>query len=94
MENENKILEEVQAVKKETNLEKHVQTILLSVITAVIIGGFLKINSISESLVRMEERERIKTEQISQMQQSVNKMQNDINDLRDRMTKFEFETKK
>lgn len=94
MEQETEILHDVKAVKKEYTLEKHVQTILLSIITVAIIGGFNKINSISESLVRMEEREKIKTEQITQMQQSFNKMQNDISDLKDRMTKFESLNKK
>lgn len=94
MEPETELLQDVKAVKKEYTLEKHVQTVLLSIITVAIIGGFNKINSISESLVRLEEREKMKAEQITSMQQSVHKLQTDMNDLKERMTKFESSNKK
>lgn len=90
---EETIMEEIKAVKKETTLEKHIQTIMLSVITATIIGGFYKINSISESLVRMEERDKNKSDQISIMQISINTMQSDINALKERVTRSEVRKK-
>lgn len=86
---ETEMMQDLRAVKKETTLEKHIQTILLSIITVAIIGGFNKISNISESMVRMEERDRSKAEQITLMQQSINKMQSDMNDLKDRVTRFE-----
>ena len=90
MKEENSIMEEIKAVKKEYTLEKHIQTILLSVITVAIIGGFNTINNIRESLVRMEERDKMKTEQINNLQSSVNQLQIDVSDLRERVTRFEM----
>lgn len=90
MNEENTIMQDIKTVKKEYTLEKHIQTILLSIITVAIIGGFNKITNISESLVRLEEREKIKTEQVNTLQQSVNKVQLDIQDLKDRVNRFEI----
>lgn len=94
MDNENTIMEDVKAVRKETTLEKHIQTILLSVITVAIVGGFNKIGNISDSLIRMEEREKTKTEQINNMQIVINKMHTDIYELKDKVTRLEIKTKK
>lgn len=89
MDKENTIMEDIKAVRRETTLEKHIQTILLSVITAAIFGGFNKMGNISDSLIRMEEREVQKTQQINTMQTTMNRLQADISDLKDRMTRFE-----
>lgn len=91
---EKEIMQDIKAVKRETTLEKHIQTILLSIITVAIIGGFNKISNISESMVRMEERDRSKAEQITLMQSSINKMQSDMNELKDRVTRFEMNNNK
>lgn len=93
MEKNSEMMQDIKTVKRETTLEKHIQTIMLSVITATILGGFYKMSSISESLIRMEERDKGKAEQITMMQTSINKMQGDINDLKDRVTRFEISKK-
>lgn len=89
MEQDTEILKEVQTVKKEYTLEKHIQTILLSVITVSIIGGFNKITSISESLVRLEEREKVKAEQVGALQIIANKNQLDIQLIKERLYQIE-----
>ena len=87
---EEKIIEDIKAVRKETTLEKHIQTILLSVITAAIMGGFWKITTISDNLIRMEEREKQKVDQTNSMQNSMNKLQSDMTDVKDRLIRLEL----
>ncbi|MGK2860494.1 MAG: hypothetical protein ACSLE0_01055, partial [Chitinophagaceae bacterium] len=65
MDIQNQIMEDIKAVRKETTLEKHIQTIMLSIITFAMIGGFTKINNINENLIRLEEREKVKAEMFS-----------------------------
>lgn len=93
MKNTDIIMEEVKAVRKDNTLEKHVQTILLTVVTAGIIGGYTKINDISESLIRIEEREKVKTEQINSIQAATNRMQLDIDKIKERLTIIESQSK-
>ena len=90
---EKEIFEDVKDVKKETTLEKHVQTILLSIITAAIMGGFWKITTISDNLIRMEEREKQRVEQSTNMQGSMNKLQVDMTDVKDRLIRLEIDNK-
>ena len=88
---EKEIFEDVKDVKKETTLEKHVQTILLSIITAAIMGGFWKITTISDNLIRMEEREKQKAEQTNSMQSSMNTLQQDMTNIKDRLIRLEID---
>jgi len=88
------IMEDIKAVRKETTLEKHVQTILLSIITAAIMGGFWKITTISDNLIRMEEREKQRIDQTTNMQGSMNKLQTDMTDVKDRLIRLEIDKKK
>jgi len=85
------IMEDIKAVRKETTLEKHVQTILLSIITAAIMGGFWKITTISDNLIRMEEREKQRVDQTTNMQGSMNKLQTDMTDVKDRLIRLEID---
>lgn len=79
--------------KRPNTIERHIQTILLTLVTTALISVFSKVNTMNESLVRMEEREKSKTEQISAMQGVMNKMQLDVIDVKDRLTKLEAKQK-
>lgn len=94
MSNEEIIMEDIKAVKKEGGIEKHIQTVLLSVISVSIIGAYSVVSNINEKVIRMEEREITKKEQIDNMQISLNKMQLDMLDLKDRMKDMESDNKR
>lgn len=76
-------------VKPVSTLEKHIQTILLSIITVSIIGGFNKITTISESLVRIEERDKAREVYVQQLQKSVNDIQYEMGQIKNRLTIIE-----
>lgn len=75
--------------KQKPVLEKHVQTILLSVITALLLGMFNFLWTMNRDFAKMEERDRLKGEQFQSMQNSVNKIQLDLFDLKERVTRME-----
>jgi hypothetical protein len=87
-------MEHEPAPRKETGIEKHIQTILLSIITAFIITGVYKISSMSDQIIRMEERDKQKKEQIDAMQGTMNRLQLDMSDVKERITKLESKSTK
>jgi hypothetical protein len=87
-------MENETAPRKETGIEKHIQTILLSIITAFIITGVYKISSMSDQIIRMEERDKQKKEQIDAMQGTMNRLQLDMSDVKERITKLESKSTK
>jgi uncharacterized membrane protein YhiD involved in acid resistance len=72
-----------------SGFEKHFQTFLLTIITTGVIAAFSKLNEVNERLVRQEEKEKIKTEQINAIQNSTIKMQQDIDGIKERLTIIE-----
>ncbi len=82
-----------QEQKREGWLEKHVQTLLLSVVTALLIGGFTKISNMFEIMVKLEERDKSRTEQLSTVHVTVTKLNLDVIDMRIRITKLEEQIK-
>lgn len=87
MQNQNQ--KEVATLRPVPTIEKHIQTILLTVITVSIIGGFNKITAISESLVRIEERDKAREVYVQQLQKSVNDIQYEIGQMKNRLTIIE-----
>lgn len=74
---------------KQSAFEKHFQSVLLTIIAALILTGVLKLFNMSEQIVRMEEREKIKTEKMDNLQLGMNKIQLDMIEVKDRMYKVE-----
>lgn len=79
----------VQDVKRNTGLEKHVQTLLLSLITAGIIGAYVKVTDISDRLIRIETREEQKMEEFKKLEVEIRRIQLDILSLKERINKLE-----
>jgi hypothetical protein len=79
---------------KESAFEKHVQTIMLAVITAAAIAMVSFLWNLNAKIAAMEERDRGKTETINNLQQSMNRMQLDMLDIKDRVTRIEANKEK
>lgn len=71
-------------------LERHVQTILVSLIAAAIIWGAVKLTEYQSQMVRFEERMIALTEKID----SVTIMRADVEDLKIRMRVLETQTQR
>lgn len=71
-------------------LERHVQTVLLAIITAAIIGGWVKIGNMSDTLIQMVERSSANQDRIELMKRSMDRMSEDINGLKERMIRAEL----
>lgn len=68
-------MEDVKEIKKENFLTKNVNTILLGCITFGLTQGISKLNTMNESLIRMEEQNKAGNVIMA-------KLQTDINDLK------------
>lgn len=66
-------------------LEKHVQTLLLSFVTAGMIATFGFLWNLNRELAIMQERDAFKTQTITILQQSLSKIQSDFQDFKDEM---------
>lgn len=64
-------------------LEKHIQTLLLSFVTAGMIATFGFLWNLNRELAIMQERDVYKTQTITTLQQSLLKMQSDFQDFKD-----------
>lgn len=72
------------------SFEKHFQSVLLTIIAALILTGVLKLFKMSEEIVRIEERERPRTEKIDNLQFGMDKIRLDMIEVKDRMYKVEY----
>jgi hypothetical protein len=59
-------------------LERHVQTIMLSVITAALIACFTFLWNMNAKIAVMEERDNQRTQSVDQLQRSMNIVQSDM----------------
>lgn len=89
------------AAQKESIFERHAQTVLLSLITAFLIGTFSVIYNIDRSVNKMQEQNIERTRRIDDVQQSVNDVKLDlkdtraaVQDVRERVIRVEIETAK
>lgn len=76
-----------------SSLERHVQTVLLSLITAGLITAWGKVGIISDSLIRIEERSKANEARIDLLKISIEQMSKDIGDLKERMIRTELTEK-
>jgi len=81
--------EDLKILQNKVGLEKHVQTILLSIITASLIMGYQGVRSISDRLIRMEEREMLKRDQLTLLEAKLEQVGKDVSDLRARLIRVE-----
>lgn len=81
--------EDLKILHSKVGLEKHVQTILLSIITASLIMGYQGVRSISDRLIRMEEREMLKRDQLTLLEAKLEQVGKDVSDLRARLIRVE-----
>lgn len=81
--------EDLKILHSKVGLEKHVQTILLSIITASLIMGYQGVRSISDRLIRMEEREMLKRDQLTLLEAKLEQVGKDVGDLRSRLIRVE-----
>lgn len=90
-------MEEIKAERKEiiaTTFEKHFQTALLSILTALIIAGVFSITSMKEQLVRMDERDKTKQSSIESLQKTMDMIRSDMSIMNNRITIIEEKSKK
>lgn len=81
--------EDIKQLHTKVGLEKHVQTVLLSIITAALIMGYQSVRSISDRLIRMEEREMLKRDQLTLLEAKLEQVGKDVGDLRSRLIRVE-----
>lgn len=81
--------EDIKQLHTKVGLEKHVQTVLLSIITAALIMGYQSVRSISDRLIRMEEREMLKRDQLTLLEAKLEQVGKDVSDLRARLIRVE-----
>lgn len=74
---------------KENVFLKNFQSLLLALMTAALIGSYQKIATMNESIIRMEEREKMKTDKIDIMQLGIDRIQLDMMNVKDRLTRVE-----
>jgi hypothetical protein len=67
-----------QAPQNGALLERHVQTIMLSVITAALIACFTFLWNMNAKIAVMEERDNQKTQNVERLQNSLNILQSDM----------------
>jgi len=91
---------EATTAEKQGIFERHAQTVMLSLITAFIIGCFTVIYNIDKSVNKMQEQNMERTRRIDEVQNSVNDVKLDlkdtkhaIQDVRERVIRVEIETK-
>lgn len=88
--NTTEIMKDVQQeIKKNFSLERYVQTILLSIITASLIGAYVKVTSISDRLIKMETKEESKISEFKKMEVEVQRIQVEILALKERILLLE-----
>jgi uncharacterized membrane protein (DUF106 family) len=66
-------------------LEKHVQTLLLSFVTAGMIATFGFLWNLNKEMAIMQERDLQKTTTINNLQQNLQKIQSDFQDFKDQV---------
>ncbi len=81
--------------------EKHLQTVLLAVATAAILGCFRFLWSLNATVTEVQQQIHERTVDMNQMQQGINDMRLDmqttkagVQDVRERMIRVEIETQK
>lgn len=84
----------MEEIKKSNVIEKHIQTILLTLITGGIIWAASSLQDTKERIIKMEERDQVKTERLNQMQGTLNKLQLDMYDQKERLTIMESKQKR
>lgn len=62
------------------NLEKHINTIFLGIITAATLGAFTFLWNVNATLSTMQERDNARTKMIDQMQNGLNEVRLDVKD--------------
>ncbi len=77
--------------QKNQDVLKWIQTIVLAITTAAILGTYSRLGDLNDRLIRLEERATVNTEHISSIETSVNKIQMEQFRGGERMTKLEFE---
>lgn len=82
-------MEQQQRKKEPSAFEKHFQTAMQVILVSLLLSGVTKLQSISDRLIMMEARDQQKKEQIDAVQAATNRIQVDMNDLKDRMTRVE-----
>lgn len=76
-------------VARESTFEKRINTVLLSVSTALILLTLNFIWNLKGDFATMQERDRERSATMDVMQSSMNKVQLDIQDLKERNTRIE-----
>lgn len=76
-------------VSRESNFEKRINTVLLSVSTAMILITVNFLWNLKGDFSAMQERDKERGDQIGTVQGSMNKMQMDIQELKERTTRIE-----
>lgn len=75
--------------EKKNPFEQRFQSALLSIMTALIIAGVFAIFGMKEQLVRMDERDKNKENDIQNLRKSVDIIQTDIQTVKNRLTIIE-----
>ena len=82
--------------KEKTGFEKHITSIIVSLITVVIISGAALLFSINSTVIRMEERDKVRTEsdkirsdKIDKIEATQNTMRMDLSDLKGKVGNLE-----
>jgi hypothetical protein len=87
MENSQNIKEKPQP----NDLMRWVQTILLAIITATLIGFFTKMQDLNDRLIRIEVRAEANTAKINSMQETINRVEMKQLTQSDRLTRLEYQ---
>lgn len=82
-----------QKEKNGNSVEKYIQSILLTLITAALIGGFVKVTNISDTLIIIREQALANREIINEMAKSVNRLQMNDQNKNDRITILEYQVR-
>jgi hypothetical protein len=69
--------------------ERHAQTVLLTLITALVVGAYNRLESINEKQARMEERESVRINQFTELTGKMDKIQAELNSQGERLTRIE-----
>lgn len=77
--------------QKNGDMLKWIQSIVLAITTAGILGTYSRLGDLNDRLIRLEERAIVNTVNISDIQASMNKVQMEQIRVGDRMTKLEYE---
>jgi hypothetical protein len=73
--------------------ERHAQTVLLTLITALVVGAYQRLEDINEKQARMEEREVLRVGQFSELTAKMDKIQAELNSQADRLARIEASKK-